>query len=67
MLALIVSGLGPRIGEALAIRVRDNIGCPHCKALRPRKCQRFACTAERLWNDIKTAEDKERQTRCGRS
>lgn len=39
MLALIVSGLGPRIGEALAIRVRDNIGCPHCKALRPRKCQ----------------------------
>ena len=39
MLALIVGGLGLRIGEALAIRVRDNIGCPHCKALRPRKCQ----------------------------
>jgi len=35
MLALSVSGLGLRIGEALAIKVRDNIGCPHCKVLRP--------------------------------
>ena len=39
MLALIVGGLGLRIGEALAVKVRDNVGCPHCKALRPRKCQ----------------------------
>jgi len=39
MLALSVSGLGLRIGEALAIKVRDNIGCPHCKVLRPRRCQ----------------------------
>ena len=38
ILALIVGGLGLRIGEALAVRVLDNIGCPHCKALRPRKC-----------------------------
>lgn len=39
LLSLIVGGLGLRIGEALAIKVRDNIGCPHCKALKPRKCQ----------------------------
>ena len=39
MLALTIGGLGLRIGEALAIRVGDNIACPHCKALRPRKCQ----------------------------
>jgi integrase len=39
MLALIVGGLGLRIGEGLAIKVRDNFGCAHCKALRPRKCQ----------------------------
>ena len=39
MLSLIVGGLGLRIGEALAIKVRDNIGCPHCNALKPRKCQ----------------------------
>jgi hypothetical protein len=39
MLALVVSGLGPRIGEAVAIKVRDNMGCPHCQTLRPRKCQ----------------------------
>jgi integrase len=39
VLSLIVGGLGLRIGEALAIKVRDNVGCPHCKALRPRKCQ----------------------------
>jgi integrase len=39
ILALIVGGLGLRIGEALAVKVRDNVGCPHCKALRPRKCQ----------------------------
>jgi integrase len=39
MLSLIVAGLGLRIGEALAIKARDNIGCPHCKALKPRKCQ----------------------------
>ena len=38
ILTLIVGGLGLRIGEALAIKVRDNIGCPHCKALRPRQC-----------------------------
>jgi len=39
MLSLIVSGLGLRIGEALAIKVRDNIGCLHCKPLKPRRCQ----------------------------
>lgn len=39
ILSLIVAGLGLRIGEVLAIKVRDNIGCPHCKALKPRKCQ----------------------------
>lgn len=39
MLSLIAAGLGLRIGEALAIKVRDNIGCPHCRALKPRRCQ----------------------------
>jgi len=39
MLSLIVGGLGLRIGEGLAIKVRENIGCAHCKALKPRKCQ----------------------------
>lgn len=39
MLSLIVAGLGLRIGEALSIKICDNVGCPHCKALKPRKCQ----------------------------
>jgi integrase len=39
MLSLTVGGLGLRIGEALAIKVRDNVGCVHCKNLKPRKCQ----------------------------
>lgn len=38
LLSLIVGGLGLRIGEALAIKIRDSIGCPHCNALKPRKC-----------------------------
>jgi integrase len=45
-LSLIVGGLGLRIGEALAIKVRDSIGCPHCKALKPRKCQHGSTFSE---------------------
>ncbi len=46
MLSLIVAGLSLRIGEALAIRVRDNICCPHCKALKPRRCQHGSTFSE---------------------
>jgi hypothetical protein len=42
-LSLIVGGLGLRIGEAFAIKARDNVGCPHCKSLKPRIAR--ACTA----------------------
>jgi integrase len=45
-LSLIVGGLGLRIGEALAIKVPDNVGCPHCKSLKPRKCQHGSMFSE---------------------
>jgi integrase len=45
-LSLIVGGLGLRIGEALAIKVRDSVGCPHCKSLKPRKCQHGSAFSE---------------------
>ncbi len=45
-LSLIVGGLGLRIGEALAIKVRDSVGCAHCKSLKPRKCQHGSAFSE---------------------
>jgi hypothetical protein len=62
---------GARFGEALAIKVRDNIGCPHFGALRSMKMSarhyvfrgwaRFTRLAERVHQQIKTTKDQERE------
>ena len=76
-LSLIVGGLGLRIGEALAIKVRDSVGCPHCKSLKPRKCQHGSAFSEDCrvlhvrqivyGRKLKAPKNQERHTRCVRS
>ena len=74
MLSLIVAGLGLLIGEVLAIKARDNIGCPNCKALEPRKCQhgttfsgdcRVLHVRQSVYiNQLKSPKTKNGITRC---
>jgi integrase len=70
MLSLIVGGLGLRIGEALAIKVRDSVGCPHFKALRPRKCQHGTtfsedCRILHVWQSVYMKRFKTPKTKNG--
>ena len=69
-LSLIVGGLGLRIGEALAIKARDNIGCPHCKALKPRKCRHGStfsedCRVLHVWQSVWGKKLKAPKTKNG--